>query len=518
MRLKKMDKRILNMKGVKRTMKKTVAYYRNSTNLQENSIQMQKAMALTFSSKQRIVIDEEFEDIDMSARKLGLKERTGLYKIKKQIEQGLIEGIVVYKRDRLARNVQEHLELYELFKTHDVKVYFTSQNEAPMMYTPVGEYLETILGAMAEHEGKQIALRILETRIANYTKGIKLGNLPFGYKKIEVENKLPSIEKDEEEIKIVEAIFDTILHDNHESTSSIAKQLKKNNFIRKTKKGEKRSWDETQIKEIIGNMMYAGTRIMKFGNEKYERKYDDLAIVTEKEWLDANEIFEKILENKKGKVKFRCPILKFLYCKECKANLVLSKQMVSSTNYRIVKCENEECKTRAFVDDVEQNIKVQSDFYFRNLLSNHFSELYKRQQKANVNRLNTIIEKYIQLVKGLEDEAIKRTEKFIKSKSQLHKDNLVACYRKLKEIKKEIAFYFEKLEEINDFMGKIEGSYELFKENLLEKLSIDELDIFYTDIIESVHIGKYEIDFQFKHPFFTAKEMYNHDTKTVNLS
>ncbi|XRG80740.1 recombinase family protein [Rossellomorea sp. GAMAL-10_SWC] len=499
-------------------MKKTVAYYRNSTDLQENSIQMQKSMALTYSSKNRIIIDEEFEDIDTSARKLGLKDRTGIHKIQKQIEKGLIEGIVVYKRDRLARNVQEHLELYQLFKTHHIKVHFTSQNEVPMMYTPVGEYLETILGAMAEHEGKQIALRILETRIANYTKGIKLGNLPFGFKKIEVENELPKIEIDEDEIKIVKAIFDTLLHGNHENVSSITRYLRENDFIRMTKKGKERSWDETQLKEIIGNMMYAGTRIMKFGNEKYERKYDDLAIVTEKEWLDANAIFEKILENKKGKVKFRCPILKFLYCKECKANLVLSKQMVGGTNYRIVNCENEECKTRAFLDDVEHNIKVQSDFYFQNLLSNHFSELYKRQQKANVNRLNTIIEKNFQLVKGLEDEAIKRTEKFIKSKNQLHKDNLVDCYRKLKEIKKEIAFYFEKLEEINKFMDKIKKSHDLFKGNVLEKVSIDELDIFYTDIIESVHIGKYEIDFQFKHPFFTAKEMYNHDTKTTNLS
>lgn len=155
------------------SVKKTVAYFRNSTDLQENSIQMQKSMALHYSSKKRIIIDEEFEDVDTSARKRSLKDRPGISKIMKQIGHGLIEGIVVYKRDRLARNIQEHLELYQLFKNHGITVHFTSQNEVPMMYTPVGEYLETILGAMAEHEGKQIALRILETRIANYTKGIK---------------------------------------------------------------------------------------------------------------------------------------------------------------------------------------------------------------------------------------------------------------------------------------------------------------------------------------------------------
>ena len=40
-----------------------------------------------------------------------------------------------------------------------------------MMYSPMGEYIESILGAIAEHEGTQIAERIMETRIANFMSG-----------------------------------------------------------------------------------------------------------------------------------------------------------------------------------------------------------------------------------------------------------------------------------------------------------------------------------------------------------
>ena len=44
-----------------------------------------------------------------------------------------------------------------------------------MYYTPIGEYLETILGAMAEHEGKQIQQRIIEAKVSSFWMGIMLG-------------------------------------------------------------------------------------------------------------------------------------------------------------------------------------------------------------------------------------------------------------------------------------------------------------------------------------------------------
>lgn len=50
-------------------MKKTIAYYRSSTDLQENSIEMQQIKAFEYSMKKRITIDEEYVDKDVSARK-----------------------------------------------------------------------------------------------------------------------------------------------------------------------------------------------------------------------------------------------------------------------------------------------------------------------------------------------------------------------------------------------------------------------------------------------------------------
>ncbi|MEH7349132.1 recombinase family protein [Gottfriedia acidiceleris] len=484
-------------------LKKVIAYYRNSTDQQENSIQTQKFKALSFAIKEKIIIDEEIEDPDTSARKLSLKERSGISKVLELIKYGLIDGIIVYKRDRLARNVEEHLYLYQIFRKYNIKVYFTSENEIPMYYSPIGEYIETILGAMAEHEGKQIAQRILETRIANYVEGIKLGNLPYGYKEGEIKEGKPEIIVINEEKEIIQGVFNTILHGNHDSLKSIYSSLKKKGIMKKNQE----SWSLEQLKRIVENFMYTGTRIMNFGNEPFEKKYKDIEIIPLDEWNRANEIFSMILENKENKVKFRCPFLKFLYCKECKQSLSVGKKMKSGINYRIVRCVNEKCKntSMAFLEDIEKFIKGQAKYYFQSLLQEHSRDLFTRQQKENIKRLHQLIEKKQRNVQEKENEVMKYTERYLKDRKQIHKEELIGCYRKLKVIKGEIECYYRKLEEIKSFMGKIKEVESFFYSDSIALF--EEQEECYSDIIDSIYLGKIELDLYFRHPFLTAKEV-----------
>ena len=52
---------------------KTVAYYRSSIDSQENSIGMQQNSVLTCSIDMALIIDEEYIDEAVSARKVSLK-------------------------------------------------------------------------------------------------------------------------------------------------------------------------------------------------------------------------------------------------------------------------------------------------------------------------------------------------------------------------------------------------------------------------------------------------------------
>ena len=72
-------------------------------------------------------------------------QRPSMNKLIKEIEAGVVGSIIVYKRDRLARKLQEHMQLYRLFQEHNIDVYFSSDSEVQMNYSPIGEYIEAIL-------------------------------------------------------------------------------------------------------------------------------------------------------------------------------------------------------------------------------------------------------------------------------------------------------------------------------------------------------------------------------------
>ena len=84
------------------------------------------------------------------------------------IEAGIVGSIIVYKRDRLARKLKEHMQLYHLFQKHGIEVHFSSDSEVKMYYSPIGEYVEAILGSICENEGSLIAQRIQETKLQSF--------------------------------------------------------------------------------------------------------------------------------------------------------------------------------------------------------------------------------------------------------------------------------------------------------------------------------------------------------------
>lgn len=86
---------------------KTVAYYRSSIDSQENSIEMQQNSVLTRSIDMALIIDEEYIDEAVSARKVSLKKRPALQKLLQDIDNNDVGTLFVFKRDRLARNVMD---------------------------------------------------------------------------------------------------------------------------------------------------------------------------------------------------------------------------------------------------------------------------------------------------------------------------------------------------------------------------------------------------------------------------
>lgn len=501
-------------------MKKTVAYYRSSTDLQEHSIEMQRSKAMYTSLERRIIIDEEFVDEKVSARKHNWKKRPALQQLVAQIEQGIIENLVVYKRDRLARNLGEHLQLYELFKQHNIHVFFTSENEVHMYYTPIGEYLETILGAMAEHEGKQIQQRIIEAKVSSFLDGNYAGNLPYGYTKGTEEDddlivQVPS------EIQVVDEIFQSILSKRFETIQELCAHLNAKGLVRKKKPRKSslqsdenqeliKKWDTHGIRTVVQNMLYMGTRIVHFNHIGHMKKYENLAVVTEEDWNKANVMLEQMAPERKRANNFRFPLQKFLLCYECKLELKARKRMIKGEFFRVLRCENEECvsKPEVWLKDVEEQVLEQAQHFFESLLDNHFQQLYERQQKQNIEKVKKMIHSHEEKIR-LRDQAVERaTKKWLNTPTAEHEERMKETFQELKQLKQELTRYYKRLDGIESFGKQLQENRPHYTPTHIKAYPIEVQEELYGELLDTIFISKEEIHIYFKHPFVSPKGVF----------
>lgn len=89
-----------------------------------------------------------------------------------------LSGILFYKVDRAARNLEDHVELLHLEKEICVPVIYTSQ---PTDNTPAGEFLRNILACVSTLTTTQQAKDVREGMERRVQSGLFCGKAPFGY-------------------------------------------------------------------------------------------------------------------------------------------------------------------------------------------------------------------------------------------------------------------------------------------------------------------------------------------------
>jgi len=183
---------------------------------------MQQNSVLTRSIDMALIIDEEYIDEAVSARKVGLKKRPALQKLLRDINNNDVGTVFLFKRDRLARNVMEYYEIYQILRNKKINVILTAPNEPPVYYTPIGEYLELIMAGMAQREGEQIIERLKQTLKSNFQSGKNPGRLPYGYK---WNKETKEIELVDEQVQIVKRIYQELVSEKYESLKELCSVL-----------------------------------------------------------------------------------------------------------------------------------------------------------------------------------------------------------------------------------------------------------------------------------------------------
>ena len=208
-----------------------------------------------------------------------LEDRPEITRLLKDVEDGKINNILIYKLDRLTRSVRDLIYLIELFEKHSCT--FNSQTEKIDTSNAVGRMFVKIIGIFAEFERENLAERVSfgyeqKTREGNYTNT----NGVYGYDYIVGEKK---IIVNEEEKDLVNRIFD--LYIDGKSYFKIAHLFNEENVP--TKRGG--HWASSTIKSIINNPLYVGK--VRYG---VQEKNKDRSFT-----VDGNDI-EPIIDEENG--------------------------------------------------------------------------------------------------------------------------------------------------------------------------------------------------------------------------
>lgn len=167
-----------------------------------SSIDAQKEACHQFIASQRsegwIAVADDYDDGGYSG---GTMDRPALQKLLAKISAGEVDGVAVYKIDRLSRSVPDFFNLQEFFEAHDVSFVSITQNFNTA--TAVGRFALNMMMAVGQLEREQTGERIRDKIAASRKKGIFMGGpIPFGYR---VENRKLIIE--EAEAEIVRLVF-----------------------------------------------------------------------------------------------------------------------------------------------------------------------------------------------------------------------------------------------------------------------------------------------------------------------
>ncbi|MBY7007273.1 recombinase family protein [Clostridium botulinum] len=318
-------------------MKKSAIYVRVSTNHQidKDSLPLQKNDMINYSKYVLGIDDYEiFEDAGYSGKNT---DRPDFQKMFKRIKNGEFTHLLVWKIDRISRNLLDFCSMYDALKKYGCT--FISKNEQFDTSTAMGEAMLKIILVFAELERKLTAERVKATMLDRASRGLWNGApIPLGYK-WDDKIKFPVIDEDEKEtVMLIYTSYSEL-----QSTSAVRNLL--NNLGVQTKRNG--TWSTKTISDIIRNPFYKGTYRYNYretarGKKKKENEWIVLdnnheAIIYEEFWVQCNEIMDK--NSNKNNAKFRGNSNVHIFsglieCGECHSTMYAKQDKPNLDGYR----------------------------------------------------------------------------------------------------------------------------------------------------------------------------------------
>jgi len=254
--------------------------------------------------------------------------RSGLEEMLYDAENKLFDALIVFRVDRLSRNVRQLAQMVESLT--DYRVILRSSTEPFDTSNSAGKMMLQMLGVFAEFEHATIVERTKAGMERKARNGEWCGGfVPFGYQKVEGE-----IVIDEEEAAIVRRIFRNYVHGKKGATK-IFKELNDAGF-------RKRSgilWENRAIINMLKNPFYTG--VIKWKDSIFEGKHE--GIISSEIFEEAQKILEKRNIQSNGK-RFKRDsdfiLTGLIFCGRCGKGLVGISAHRNGHRHRYYACAN----------------------------------------------------------------------------------------------------------------------------------------------------------------------------------
>lgn len=276
-------------------------YVRVSTQYQidKDSLPVQKKDLISYS---QLILNAEsyeiFEDAGFSGKNTS---RPDYQKMMARIRAGEFTHLLVWKLDRISRNLLDFAAMYEELKR--LGVVFVSKNEQFDTSSAMGEAMLKIILVFAELERKMTSERVSAVLLARAANGQwNGGRVPFGY---DLNRETGEFTINPEEGKIVELIYD--LYEKYHSLVYVARALNEAGYKTRAQK----EWSPTTAGIILNSGFYAGIyryncRAMRVRGSRQDvnpveewviTENHHPAIVTRERWEAVNKI---LVFNRRG--------------------------------------------------------------------------------------------------------------------------------------------------------------------------------------------------------------------------
>jgi len=304
-----------------------------------NSLDAQREAGENYIASQQqegwVVIPKHYDDGGFSGGNL---ERPAMNRLLADISNGEVDGVVVYKVDRLSRSLLDFSRIMEAFDKQGVS--FVSVTQAFNTTHSMGRLTLNILLSFAQFEREIIGERIRDKIAAQRRRGKWAGGIPvLGYD-VDRSGPSPKLVINGDEAARVRRIFGLYLE--LQSLTPVVEELERRGWTLKewrTKSGKPkggRSFDKCSLHGLLTNQIYIGR--IKHKAECYNGEHT--AIVDEKLFDDVGAMLRSHGRGGGSHLRnmYQSILRGLLFCPACNRSMVHNVSKRNAKVYRYYTC------------------------------------------------------------------------------------------------------------------------------------------------------------------------------------